>query len=232
VAAIAQATGTKLEDLLDVRAAEPAAAAPAKKRSKNGVTFVYLDVNGTIVQFPHKAFTQVARDTNQPPDMVETFFWRHYDPINCGQMTMDEFSAALGKDLGLEDFDWNKYYFGNVEPIPGMKELIEWIAANYEIGILTNSMPGSVNELKRVGLIPDIEYAAVVDSSKVGIVKPDPRIYEKAQELAAVEPNEILLIDDTRPNLVAADRAGWHGLWSDEMDPADTIARVKSALEF
>ena len=56
--------------------------------------------------------------------------------------------------------------------------------------------------------------------------------YEKAQELAAVQPNEILLIDDTRPNLVAADKAGWHGLWSDEMDPEDTITRVRKALEF
>jgi HAD superfamily hydrolase (TIGR01509 family) len=83
-----------------------------------------------------------------------------------------------------------------------------------------------------MGLIPEVNYAAVVDSSKLGIVKPDPRIYQKAQELASVEPGEILLIDDTRPNLVAADRAGWHGLWSDEMNPEDTIARAKSTLAF
>lgn len=232
VAAIAQATGSAVEDLLDMKARGLAAPTPAKKRSKSGVTFVYLDVNGTIITFPHRAFTQVAQVSNHPTDMVETFFWRHYDPINCGQMTMEEFSAAFGRDLGLEEFDWNKYYFDNVEPIPGMKELVEWIAANYEIGLFTNSMPGSVDELRRRGLIPEINYAAVVDSSKVGLVKPDPRIYEKAHELAAAEPNEILLIDDTRPNLVAADKAGWHGLWSDEMDPEDTISRIKSALEF
>jgi FMN phosphatase YigB (HAD superfamily)/DNA-binding XRE family transcriptional regulator len=232
VAAIAQATGTRLEDLLDVRGAAPAETAPAKKRSKSGVTFVYLDINGTIVRFPHKAFTEVARDAHQPTDMVETFFWRHYEPINLGRITMEEFNSAFGKDLGIENFDWNKYYFGNLEPIAGMDELISWIAANYEIGIFTNSMPGSVDELRRRGLIPDIKYAAVVDSSKAGMIKPDPQVFHKAQELAAVEANEILLIDDTRPNLVAADKAGWHGLWSDEMDPEDTIARVKTALEF
>jgi FMN phosphatase YigB (HAD superfamily)/DNA-binding XRE family transcriptional regulator len=233
VASIAQATGTVVEDLLDMASRTPEAPAlPAKKRSKIGVTFVYLDINGTLNTFPHKAFTEVARLTNMPTDMVETFFWRHYDQINCGQITMQEFNAAFGKDLGLEEFDWNKYYFESVEPIPGIKELVEWIAANYEIGIFTNSMPGSVDELCRRGLIPDVNYAAVVDSSKLGMVKPDPRIYEKARELANVEPNEILLIDDTRPNLVAADRAGWHGLWSDEMDPEDTITRAKQALQF
>ena len=232
VAYIAQTTGTAVEDLLDLGSRDSKPAAPAKKRSKAGVSFVYLDVNGTIVRFPHKAFTEVARAANQPTDMVETFFWRHYDPVNCGQITMEEFSAALGKDLGLEDFDWNQYYFGNLEPIPGMKELIEWIAANYQVGIFSNSMPGSVDTLRQKGLIPDVSFAAVVDSSKLGMVKPDPKFYEKAQELAAVDAGEILLIDDTRPNLVTADKLGWHGLWSDEMDPADTIARVKTTLEF
>ncbi|MBI4033794.1 HAD-IA family hydrolase, partial [Candidatus Saccharibacteria bacterium] len=232
VSAIAQATNTQVEDLLDIESRGPKPAVPAKKRSKSGVTFVYLDVNGTIVKFPHRAFAEVGLAANQPTDMVETFFWRHYDPVNTGQTTIEEFNSALGKELGIEEFDWNKYYFGNVEPVPGISELIDWIAANYEIGIFTNSMPGSIDELRRRGLIPDVKYAAVVDSSQVGLVKPDPRIYEKAQELAAVEPSEILLIDDTRPNLVTGDKAGWQGLWSDEMDPEDTIARIKTALEF
>ncbi|MEX0881416.1 MAG: HAD-IA family hydrolase [Candidatus Saccharimonadales bacterium] len=232
VASIAQATNTAVEDLLDLEARGFKPAAPTKKRSKSGVTFVYLDINGTIVRFFHKAFTEIARVASQPADMVETLFWRHYDSINCGQITMEGFNSALGEELGIEGFDWNKYYLDNVEPVPGIKELIDWIAANYEIGLISNSMPGSIDELRQRGLIPEVNYAAIVDSSKVGLVKPDSRIYEKAQELAAVEPNEILLIDDTRPNLVAADKAGWQGLWSDELDPEDTITRVRQALEF
>jgi putative hydrolase of the HAD superfamily len=232
VAAIAQATGTSVEDLLDLESRGLKSSVKAKKRSKSGVTFVYLDVNGTIVRFFHKAFTEVAKDANQPTDTVETYFWRYYDPINTGQITMEEFNLALGKKLGIEQFDWNKYYMNNIEPVPGIQELIEWIGANYDIGILSNSMPGSIDQLRQKGLIPDVDYAAIVDSSKVGLVKPDPHIYEKAQELAAVEPNEILLIDDSRPNLVAADKAGWHGLWSDELNPQDTIARAKKALQF
>ncbi|HLG90639.1 MAG TPA: HAD-IA family hydrolase [Candidatus Saccharimonadales bacterium] len=232
VASIAQATGAAIEDLLDLESRGLKPAAPAKKRSKSGVTFVYLDINGTIVRFFHKAFTEIARAASQPADMVETLFWRHYDSINCGQITMEDFNSALGKELGIEGFDWNKYYLDNVEPVPGIIELIDWIAANYEIGLISNSMPGSIDELRQRGLIPEVNYAAIVDSSKVELVKPDPRIYEKAQELAAVESNEILLIDDTRPNLVAADKAGWQGLWSDEMDPEGTITRIKQALEF
>ena len=233
VASIAQATNSDIEDLLDVQARSLNSPAPSpKKRSKSGITFVYLDVNGTIVRFFHRAFTEVAKVASQPTDMVETLFWRHYDPINRGQTSMEEFNSNLGLELGIENFDWDKYYLDNVEPVPGIKELIEWIAANYEIGIISNSMPGSIDELRKRGLIPSVSYAAIVDSSKTGLIKPEEQIYQKAQELASVEASEILLIDDTRPNLVAADRAGWHTVWFDEMDPEDSITRVKSALEF
>lgn len=232
VAAIAQATNSVVEDLLDLGARGLAPSAPAKKRSKTGVRFVYLDVNGTIVRFFHKAFTEMAQAAGHQTDMVETIFWRHYDPVNTGQMTMEEFNSILGKELGLEDFDWDKYYLENIEPVPGIKELIDWVAVNYEIGIITNSMPGSVDELRKRGMIPDVGYAAIVDSSKVGAIKPEAQIYEKAQELAAVEANEILLVDDTRPNLVQADKQGWHTVWFDELNPEDSIARVKTALEF
>src|ERR1043166_9601829 len=62
VAAIAQATNTPLEELLQLEAQSAASPTPAnaKKRSKSGVTFVYLDVNGTIVRFFHRAFTQLS----------------------------------------------------------------------------------------------------------------------------------------------------------------------------
>jgi len=207
-------------------------ALPTKKRSKTGVRFVYIDINGTMVRFFHRAFTELSRLANMPTDVIETLYWRHLDAINSGQMAIEEFNVALAKELGLENLDWRKYYIENVEPVPGVKELVEWIAQNYEIGILSNSMPGFIDELRHRGLIPDVNYAAIVDSSKVGSIKPEGRIYEIAQELSAADAGEILLVDDTRANLVAADKAGWQGLWSDEMNPEDTISRAKSALEF
>src|SRR3954463_8581383 len=57
VAAIAEATGVSLETLLDLKnSSKTPAPADAKKRSKNGVSFVYFDVNGTLVRFYHRAF--------------------------------------------------------------------------------------------------------------------------------------------------------------------------------
>ncbi len=234
VANIASVTGAKLEDLLELqsRGIESTAPINTKKRSKTGVRFVFFDVNGTLVHFFHRAFTMVAQDVNKPVDMVEALFWRRHDTVATGNMSVEEFNKLMGQELDVPGFDWHKYYMASVEPIPGIVPLLDWVAENYEIGLLSNSMPGFVDELLQKKLIPDLNYKVAVDSSKAGAVKPDPKIYQTAQELAAMEPNEILLVDNERPYLTAADKQGWQVVWFDELNPEDSIARVKTALEF
>jgi FMN phosphatase YigB (HAD superfamily) len=116
--------------------------------------------------------------------------------------------------------------------MPFVKELVEWAAQHYEIGLISNNMPGFIDQLRQRKIIPDVNYKVIVDSSKVGAIKPQQKIYEIAQQLAAVDPKEILTIDDSRSNLVSADRAGWHVVWFDEMDPQESVERAKAALEF
>jgi FMN phosphatase YigB (HAD superfamily)/DNA-binding XRE family transcriptional regulator len=234
VAAIASATATPLEDLLDLasRGLNTPAPADAKKRSKTGVRFVFFDIHGTLVHFYNRAFTEIARDAHMPVDMVETFFWRHEGALDSGQMSMQEFNKLLAHDYGIENFDWHKYYMDTIEPITETKELIEWVAKHYEIGILSNSSPALVDELRQSKIIPDIDYTVIVESCKAGTVKPNPKIYVMAQNLASVEANEILMVDNERPYLTAADKLGWQVVWFDELNPEDSITRVKAALEF
>lgn len=234
VAAIAQATGTPLEDLLELEArglASPALA-DAKKRSKTGVRFVYFDVNGVLVRFFHRAFTELAQDFGGQADSIETLFWRHNTDICTSKLSIEEFNGILAKELGAEKVDWQKYYLSNIEPVPGIDELVGWAAKYYEVGLLTDSMPGFVDALRANKLIPEIDYKTVVDSSKIGVTKADPKAYEIGQQLANVAANEILLIDDNRSNLIVADKAGWHVLWFDDFEPEQSIERVKQALEF
>jgi HAD superfamily hydrolase (TIGR01509 family) len=234
VANIAVATGTQIEDLLDLASRGGSSPAPVntKKRSKTGVRFVYFDVNDTLVRFFHKAFADISQVAGQPPDIIETIFWRHHDPAAAGQTTLEEFNVAFGRDLGLDSIDWRQYYMASVEPVPGIQELVQWAAENYEIGLFTNNLPGFTDQMIQEGKIPQVKYHAIVDSSKVGCLKPDPQIFEKAQQLASVEAREILLIDNDRPNLIAADRAGWQVIWFDDLDPGGSIARAREILAF
>lgn len=235
VAAIAAATDTTLEELLELEKrglAPPTAPANNKKRSKNGVRFVYFDLNGVLVRFYHRAFTEIGRLSHHPGDAVETLFWRYNDIVNRGQLSLDEFNTIMSRELQIDNFDWRKYYIENAETMPGIDELVKWAAEHYEVGLFSNSMPGFMEELRRIGKIPDVNYTAVVDSSKVGAVKPEARMYEVAQHLSGVEPQEILFIDDSRTNLIEADKLNWHVLWFDDYSPAESIEKIRSSLAF
>ena len=234
VAHIATATGTPLEELLEIVDKSLSSPAPtsSKKRSKTGVRFVYFDVNGTLVRFYQRAFTDAAQDLGVAADVIETLFWRHNEGLCSGRNSLEDFNREISKELGATAFDWHKYYMENVQAMPGMDELLRWCAQHYEVGILSNNAAGFIDELRRKKLIPDVEFKTIVDSCQVGAVKPEPKIYELAQELAAAEAAEILLVDDTRSFLTAADRAGWQVLWFDEDDPEDSIDRIKKYLEF
>lgn len=231
VAAIAKATGVSLEELLDIQSTPTTPEVP-KKRSINGVSFVFIDLNGVLVRFFHRAFSQIAEEAGVGADIVETLFWRHNDAACRGELSLQDFNRIFAGELGMPEFDWKKYYMDSVDPMPHIGDLVAWIAEHYKIGILTNSMPGFVKELRESGRIPDVPYDVIIDSSEVQAVKPEPQIYQVAQAKAAVEPGEILLIDDGRTNLMAADRLGWHVLWFDDFRPEESLERARQALQY
>lgn len=229
IQSIASALGLSLNQLLgDLAPEQPAA---KKYRSKSGVKFVYLDINGCLVRFFHRGFTQLAKDTGVTPDLIETTFWHYNDAVCRGEMSIGEFNQVTASQLKLPSLDWQKYYLEAVDPIKEMHELAQWASQYYGVGLLSNIMPGFIDSMLTVGLLPSVNYVSIIDSSVVGTIKPEPQIYEIAQEKAGVRPEEILLVDDSRSNLMAAAKFGWHVLWFDDYRPEESAARVKQSLE-
>lgn len=224
---IAEALNVSLDELLGHKAG-----ADEKQVSRSGVRFVYFDVNGCLVRFYHRAFSLIAEDTGMPSDQIESTFWHYNDAVCRGEQSLAEFNKHLAVATGQKSLDWADYYLRAVEPIHGMEELLDWANQNYDIGLLTNIMPGLLDRLQKENLIPSLDYKAVVDSSEVGAIKPEPKIYEIAQGLAGVKPEEILLVDDSRANLIAAEKLGWKVLWFNDYQPEEAIARIRDALNF
>jgi putative hydrolase of the HAD superfamily len=203
-----------------------------KKVSKRGVSFVYFDINGCLVGFFHRAFTKIAEDLGLPLDVVETTCWHYNDAVCRGDITLEEYNAALAKDFGVKAFDWSEYYLNSVDPIKEAHEVLKWAHQNYRVGLLSNIMPGLVDAMRKQDIIPDLPYEVVVESCEVGAIKPEPAIFEHAAAQAKVKPEEILLIDDSRANLLNAERAGWRVCWFDDFRPKESADKVRQALEF
>lgn len=228
VQAIAQALNLSLDELIG-------ATRPGHDRilskTKSGVRFVYFDVNGCLVRFYQPAFAKLAEESGASYDTVESAFWHHNDDVCRGAMNLHDFNDYLASRLGVSSVDWQKHYLKAAEPIPQMQELLIWASERYRVGLLTNIMPGFLNAMWRQGHLPKLSFDAVVDSSEVGAIKPEKKIYEIAQQQAGCAPDEIMLIDDSRANLMAAEKFGWHVLWFDDSRLEEAVERARSVLE-
>lgn len=228
IQSIAAALSTSLDNLIG---ANPALTVVPKKRSKSGVRFVYFDINGCLVRFFHRAFIRLADDSGTPADMVETTFWHYNDAVCRGEMSMTEFNALFAEKLGLDSLDWLAYYLEAVDPIPEMQEVVRWASENYYIGLLSNIMPGFIDAMIAKQILPSLSYTSIIDSSQVDAIKPEQQIYKIAAQRAGIAPDEILLIDDSRSNLMAAEKMGWHVQWFDDYRPEESAVRVRATLE-
>ncbi len=223
------AMGVSFDSLLGIpESAEPVIPAG---QSKNGIKFVYFDVNGCLIHFFQRAFTSLARDTGVTVDSIERVYWKYNAEVCRGQMSLEAFNAELAAVTGAKEVDWQAYYLDSVEAIPGMEAGVRWAAERYKVGLLTNTMPEFIPALRARGLLPDVDYDVIIDSSEVGAIKPEKRIFEIAAERAGAKAGEILLIDDDTPNVMEADKLGWHVISCDEYQPEDTILRIKEVLE-
>ncbi|MDB5181996.1 MAG: hypothetical protein JWP13_759 [Candidatus Saccharibacteria bacterium] len=230
---ISTALGISLDQLMGHSVAPPLVSTnkASKAVSKSGVRFVYFDINGCLVHFFHRAFMRLAEESGVSADVIETTYWQYNDDVCRGAMSMDEFNRRFAERVGMPTLDWEAYYLDSVEPVRGMDELVRWTAAHYRVGLLTNIMPGFVLAMRARGILPDVDYDVIIDSSEVGAIKPETKIFEIAAERAGVKPEEILFIDDSRPNIMTADKLGWHVLWCDDYHPEETIPRIRGSLE-
>ncbi len=203
-----------------------------KKRSKSGIRFVYFDINGCLVRFFQRAFVTTAKETGVPLDIVETTFWHYNDAVCSGEIGIEEFNRHLAEKFNLDSFDWNEHYLSAIEPIKESIELLEWVAKHYRVGLLSNLMPGVLPEMFSRNILPKLDFDQVIESHAVKTIKPEDKIYELAGVRTDVKPEEILFIDDSRGNLIAAERFGWRVVWFDDYRPEESVAKIKQILEF
>ena len=227
IASIARALGITLDDLITSGAPREVKKAP---KGSSGIKIVFSDVNGVLVRFYQRAFVSIATETDAKPEIIETTFWHYNEATNKGEMSLEDFNKAMARRLGAKKIDWTKHYFAAIEPIVEMRDCLESIAKDYKVGLLTNSNPGYIERMIKDKLLPDLPYSAVVDSSVIGAVKPDPKVFESAEKASGHHGSEILFIDDSRTNLTAAEKFGWRVMWFDDYRPNESISRIEEVL--
>lgn len=91
---------------------------------------------------------------------------------------------------------------------PEMVALVEDLTRHgVKVGVLTNNAK-EARSWWTSGVLPLESFAAIVDSSEVGLRKPDPAIFALTAGRMDCRPDELLYFDDTEENVVGAAAAG------------------------
>jgi putative hydrolase of the HAD superfamily len=93
-------------------------------------------------------------------------------------------------------------------PVDGMAEVVDSVLnRGFHVYLLSNA---GLWMSRRRDYIPHIErFHGVVFSADEGIVKPDPRLYERLTARYALKPSECFFIEDREDNLRAAAALHW-----------------------
>ena len=87
-----------------------------------------------------------------------------------------------------------------------MVKLIKQLPKNLRLGILTNNHDRFEEYLQRVGVAE--LFDAVINTHRIGVVKPEKLAYQKAVSHLSVEPQNCLFVDDVEGNVDGGEAAG------------------------
>jgi len=184
---------------------------------------VLWDFGGVLTTSPFEAFSRYEEAHNLPKDFIRTINATNGDTnawaqLESASINLDEFDglfAAEAEAMGhrVPGKDVLGLLSGDIRP--DMVKALGIIKQNHVVGCITNNvktgagpgMAGNAEKAARVGEVMAM-FETVIESSKVGIRKPNPRIYEIACETLKLDAKEVIYLDDLGINLKPARALG------------------------
>ena len=201
---------------------------------------IIWDFGGVITSSPFEAFKKFELSNNLPKDIIRT--------INSENPDDNAWAKFERNDINLNEFDnlfsieaYKKGFKISGKQVVKLltgeirKQMVDFLfllKKDYKLGCITNNIQNSknekVNHLNEAGQVMKI-FDHIIESSKVGLRKPDPRIYYMSCDALGVEPEECIYLDDLGINLKPAREIGMTTI--KVIDPNEAINEVKKYLQ-
>lgn len=180
-----------------------------------------FDFGGVILSSPFDAFNDYESAHGLPRDFIRLVnstnplenSWAKLERSDISPAEFDENFAAESAALGhrLAGHEVLTLLHGELRPVM-IKALDTLKAAGYIVACLTNNVLRTNNATpteREVALRAVLNrFDAIIESSKVGVRKPEPKFYEIACSEINVEPSECVFLDDLGVNLKPAAAMG------------------------
>ncbi len=197
------------------------------------VVAVVFDMGGVLTVDPFDACRGYARELGVPMDtFVEQLRGPVFAEVETGVRTVRDFLKFACRDVaGRFDVEVDIRRLADClaagqQVRPEMVALIvDLTDGGVAVGLLTNNAR-EARSWWNSGVLPVGSFTAIVDSSEVGLRKPDPRIFAVIAERMGRRAGELLYFDDMAENVAGATAAGLAGeIFSDPDECRRVCAR-------
>ena len=205
------------------------------------------DFGGVFTTSPFEAFNRHEAERGLPRDFIRQVnasrpqdnAWARFERAEIGPEEFDalflEESRSLGH--GLSGREVLGLLAGAVRP--RMVAALLACKARFKVGCITNNvatghgraMAADAGRGRQASEIFDL-FDHVIESSKVGVRKPDPRIYRMMCEALKVEPRDCVYLDDIGVNCKGAASLGMRAIKVVSEDQALAELAALTGLEF
>ena len=179
---------------------------------------VLFDLGGVVLGSPLEAFAAYELELGLPPQtlnkaIVAAGAESAWARLERGELTMAQFFEAFDTELTaavqvrISAEALMTKIADNTQLRPAMVSAIRTIrSAGLKVAALTNNW-ASEDQFHKMDALRN-EFDVFIESTKVGLRKPDPRIYHLACSALGVEPSQVVFLDDIGLNLKAARALG------------------------
>ena len=208
------------------------------------ITAALFDFGGVILSSPFEAFSAYEREAGLPDGFIRSL--NATDPdhnawarMERSEVTIPEFCELFEAEARAAGGELDAAAVlaalrGEVRP--EMVEALRRCHERLKTACLTNNFvdpegadPDSGGMPAKMATVME-HFDVVVESSKAGCRKPDPRFYEIACELLDIEPSEAVFLDDLGINLKPAKAMGMTTI--KVVDPAEAIDELEAVVGF
>ena len=196
---------------------------------------VLWDFGGVILSSPFEAFNRYEGEAGLPRDFIRSLNARNPDSnawakMERSEVSLDGFVALFEEEARQQGYTldgWRILQALSGDIRPQMVEALRRSKAAFRVACITNNMksgegPGMARSPEKAQAVAEIMalFEHVVESSKLGLRKPDPRIYQHACDLLGVPPERCVYLDDLGINLKPARALGMRTIKVGDPDAA------------
>jgi putative hydrolase of the HAD superfamily len=200
---------------------------------------VIFDFGGVILTSPFEAFARYERDHGLPDGFLRQLNASNPDDnawarLERSQVDLDGFGELFASEAREAGYDVDgrevlSLLVGDLRP--EMVTALRRCHQRLSTALLTNNFV-AFDRVSSDGPMAEVigMFDVVVESSQVGLRKPDPAIYQLVCDQLGVAPEEAVFLDDLGMNLKPARAMGMTTI--KVVDPADALAELEAVVGF